>query len=155
MKFRTQYDDDHEEVSLDTSLSMTDPETGEVDVGKTQQEFAAEADINTIVERFGLTGAVPEVWNAPQSGDFTGVSDFSSAMQAVRKAEEAFMELPGDVRARFANDPQRLMEFLENDKNRDEAMKLGLLRPVEKPVRDVVTAVDDLAKAMTSIPKPS
>lgn len=110
-----------------------------------QQQFAKECDINEIVRRFGLTGQMPTVLKLPQSGDFTGVSDFKSALDAVIAAQEGFMELPADVRDRFRNDPQRLLEFMADEKNRDEAIKLGLVSaPVERP-RDAVMAIDDLA----------
>lgn len=143
---------DEDAVSSETALSMTrvDPETGELfeDVGYTQQEFAAESDINEIVRRFGLTGQLPDVWNAPQSGDFVDAVDFTTAMQAVRKAEEAFEDLPADLRKRFGHDPQELMNFLENGDNRAEAMKLGLIKVPEAPVRTTMDAIDELSKKM-------
>lgn len=113
--------------------------------GRTQQQFAEEVDINTIVTRFGLTGQLPEEVKVPQSGDFTGVTDFQSAMESVRKAEADFMELPADLRYRFENNPQRLMDFMENPANRDEAIKLGLVNKPPEKTRDVVQAVDELA----------
>lgn len=121
------------------------------DVPVTQQQFAEECDINTIVRRFGLTGELPENVRVPVSGDFTGVVDFQTAMQAVRRAEADFMELPGHIRARFENDPQRLMAFLENVKNRDEAISLGLVSKPAEVTRDVVKAVDELAAKL--VPK--
>lgn len=114
----------------------------------TQQSFKDECDINKILERFGLTGEMPENPRLPQSGDFTGVSDFHTAMTAVRKAEEGFLELPANLRARFGNDPQNLLEFLEDVKNKDEAVKLGLVEKPPERTRDVVQAVDELAAAM-------
>lgn len=121
---------DFDEASKESALSMVDPETGELDKGFTQQEFKEECDINEIVRRFGLTGQLPENVRVPVSGDFTGITDYASAMLAVRSAEESFMELPASLRARFENDPQRLMEFVADDKNYDEAKKLGLLKEV-------------------------
>lgn len=91
-----------------------------------QQQFAEECDINTIVRRFGLTGELPDEYAVPVSGDFTDVVDFQTAMQAVRTANESFMRMPGELRARFNNDPQRLMDFVEDGRNLDEARKLGL-----------------------------
>lgn len=100
------------------------------DPGLTQQQFKDECDINEIVRRFGLTGELPENVRTPRSGDFTGVNDYQSAMNAVRAADEAFMELPGELRKRFDNDPQKLMDFMEDENNKEEAIKLGL---VNKP----------------------
>lgn len=95
---------------------------------RTQQHFAEEVDINTIVKRFGLTGELPE--NVPHilQGDFTNVLDFQSAMDMVVAAREAFMEQPAEVRARFDNDPQKFLQFTSNKDNLDEAIKLGLVR---------------------------
>lgn len=101
-----------------------------------QQQFKEECDINTIVRRFGLTGQLPDDYRPPQSGDFTNVMDFQTAMNALTDANAAFMQMPAELRARFNNDPQRLMTFLDDDKNKDEAAKMGLLRPPVEKTRD-------------------
>lgn len=93
-----------------------------------QQQFKDECDINVIVERFGLTGEMPLNPQVPKYGDFTGVYDFQSALNAINQAEASFMELPAKVRARFENDPQQLLEFVSDEKNREEAQSLGLLK---------------------------
>ena len=83
-----------------------------------------------IFERFGLSGELPENLQMPVFADFREeVSDYHSAMNVLAKARDEFMTLPANLRARFENDPQRLMEFLGDDKNRDEAVSLGLVRP--------------------------
>lgn len=99
----------------------------------TQQQFREECDINTIVERFGLTGQMPQNLAMPVSGDFTGVTDFHTAMNVVRQAQEQFLTLPGELRERFGNDPGALVAFLDDDKNRPEAERLGLVnKPAEQ-----------------------
>lgn len=93
------------------------------------QSAKDECDINTIVRRFGLTGELPNDLAMPVSGDFAGIGDFHAAMNVVRKAEEEFLRVPAETRARFQNDPARLMAFLEDDRNREEARSLGFLAP--------------------------
>lgn len=132
MDFRTGYNYDRDAVSFETGLRC-DP-----DEGRTQQQFKEESDINEIVRRFGLTGELPSSPRPPQYGDFSGVSDFASAMLAVRRAEEGFMEFPADVRARFGNDPQQMVVFLADEGNREEAVKLGLVKPKAEVDRDDV-----------------
>lgn len=133
---------DADAVSRETGIAI-DPEESVV-----QQQFADECDINTIVKRFGLTGELPNGIAMPVSGDFTGVTDFQSAMNLIRKSQEAFFELPAEVRERFSNDPARLMQFLEDPSNRDEAIKLGIVsKPVER-TRDAVQAIDELASVL-------
>lgn len=136
---RTPYNYDRNAASDESGLACSHEE------GRTAQEFKDECDINVIMERFGRTGELPGDFKAPVSGDFTGVTDFHSAMNAVRQAQEAFDAMPADLRARFNFDPQRLIEFCEDGRNVDEARKLGLIpMPAEQP-RDVVKAVDELA----------
>lgn len=109
-----------------------------LDDSKAIQSQKDEADINVIVRNFGLTGKVPENVRVPQYGDFDIVSDYQSAIQAVRDAEASFMMMPADVRARFENNPQYFLEFCSDAANLEEMRKLGLAVPkpveVEPPV---------------------
>lgn len=121
---------DADEVSAVTGLDCDGSES------VTQQQFKDECDINTIVRRFGLTGELPDDVRMPMSGDFTDAPDFDTAMQLVVQAKEEFMRLPAELRSRFNNDPGRLIAFIEDDGNRDEARKLGLLKPEPEKARD-------------------
>ena len=76
---RTPYNYDVDAVSVASGLKCED-------ATRTQQQFAEEADINTIVERFNLTGQLPQDVRPPQYADFEGVFDFKSAMNAIRAA---------------------------------------------------------------------
>jgi len=142
IKFRSANDGLNMRFSHATQLTCNPEEC------KTQQHYKEECDINTIVARFGLTGEVPQGYKAPMSGDFTGVNDFHTAMNAVKEAEASFMQLPAHLRKRFGGDPQELMRFLDDGKNRDEAVKLGLVPPKPERTRDVVQAVDELAETV-------
>ena len=96
-----------------------------------QQQFAEDVDINTIVRRFGLTGTVPVVDVQPIVGGFAEVFDYQSALNAVLAAEEAFMQVPGDIRARFEHDAGKFLAFVDDPANADELVRLGLRKPVE------------------------
>ena len=100
------------------------------DKSRAQQSDLKDADINEIVRKFGLTATIPVGFRLPEYGDFSGVGDFRTAMDAVRNAQENFDSLPAELRARFGNNPQLLLEFVSNAENKDEAIKLGL---VNKP----------------------
>lgn len=93
------------------------------------QASREEADINTMVRRFGLTGKLPLLDELPQFGEFDEVFDFHSAMNAVAAARQSFMTLPGELRARFMNDPGVFVDFCSDERNRAEAERLGLLKP--------------------------
>lgn len=137
MEVRQVFKYDADQASLEAGLDFTGQET------LTQQQFKDECDINEIVRRFGLTGELPQDLRVPVSGDFTGITDFQSAMQAVRQAQEAFMELPGELRLRFANDPQRLLEFMEDSSNLEEARRLGLVKPAPVSMPDPAPPIGD------------
>ena len=77
---RTPYNYDTDEASEASGLKC-------LDESKTKQSFQEEADINTIVRRFGLTGQLPSGIQAPTYGDFTEVTDFHTAMNAIAKPE--------------------------------------------------------------------
>lgn len=125
---RTPYNYDTNKVSDETGLRCDD-------ASLTQQQFAEEADINTIVDRFMKSGVLPTPVNMPQFADYEGVFDFQSAMNVVRAADENFMRLDAKVRARFNNSPQAFLEFFSNPDNAEEAVRLGLAIP--KPVADL------------------
>ncbi|WNK14203.1 MAG: internal scaffolding protein [Microvirus sp.] len=97
-----------------------------------QQNQKDEADINNILRKFGLTGELPNNNRTPTYGDFTGITDYRSALHAVMQAETEFSKLNAEIRARFQNDPEQLLLFLENESNKDEAIKLGLIANIEQ-----------------------
>ena len=122
--FRTPYNYDMRQVSEETALVCDDPSLA-------VQSERDECDINTIVMRFGLTGTLPTGVRAPTYGDFTGVSDYREALEAIQAADDSFYAMPAEVRARFQNDPARFVDFCSDPRNIDEARSLGLAPPVE------------------------
>ena len=117
---RSLYAYDGDMVSRESALECKDKSL-------TVQDQAAEADINVLVERFGLTGNIPQKVRMPTYGDFIGVQNYQEALNAVAAAEAAFMELPAKVRARFENDAGAFVDFCSNPSNAEEALKLGLV----------------------------
>lgn len=107
------------------------------DENLTQQHAAAECDMNVIMER-ATRGAVNSHLNpvAPVYGSLIGMGDLRDAMNLVVKANQMFMDLDPFLRKRFDNDPAKLLDFVSDDKNRDEAQRLGLLKVVEPPKAD-------------------
>jgi len=97
------------------------------DATLTQQQFAEECDINNIMQKFGMTGLLPQAPLTASYGDFSGVNDYHTALNAIIAAEEQFDALPAQLRSRFDNDPAKLIDFMENPDNRSEAEELGLV----------------------------
>lgn len=132
---RSGFNYDRDRASRETGLACKDPT-------RTIQSQAEEADINTIVKRFGVTGVLPTGVRAPVFGDFEDAFDFQSAQDALVQARESFMSMPADVRARFHNDPGEFVDFCSDKENLPEMRKLGLAVPEEPPpaAAAVVTA---------------
>lgn len=126
---RNPYNYDKDEASVNDALLCQDPSLA-------QQHMKDECDINVIIERFGVTGHIPVSPVSPNYGDFTGVTDYHSALNQINATMDDFMALPAQLRVRFDHDPVKLLEFLENDQNRDEAIQLGLIdgKPVAEPI---------------------
>lgn len=95
---------------------------------RTKQSFRDECDINNILRKFNVTGQLPIGSVQPQYGDFSGITDYQSALNAVMAAQDSFLALPAKVRAKFDNDPALFVEFASNEANKDEMKALGLLR---------------------------
>lgn len=118
---RTPYNYDRMAASNESSIACPE-ET------RTKQAYKEECDINTIVRRFNLTGQLPENVRQPQYADFTEAYDYHTAMNAIRAAGESFMAMPAAVRKRFDNDPGKFVDWVNDDKNHDEARKMGLTK---------------------------
>jgi phage internal scaffolding protein len=123
---RTPYNYDLDAASNESGLHCEDATL-------TQQHFKDECDINNILRQFNITGLLPENTLSPRYGDFTGIGDYHTALNRVIAAEDEFMALPAQIRSRFDNDPAKLIEFLENSENKNEAISLGLVNPENLP----------------------
>lgn len=116
----------------------------------TQQQFAAECDINNIMKKYDSTGLITHLAKRPAMyGDFSQIQDYQAMLDTIRYADEAFMTLPASTRQRFENDPQKLLTFLHDPKNYDEGVSLGFLKP-----RDPVTAPAKNANDSTNATPP-
>lgn len=128
---RSAYNYDRNKASIDSGAVPSG-------VSRTVQSQKDEADINVIVRRFGITGQLPQNVRVPSYQDFSEVFDFRSAMGVVAAAQQSFMMMPADVRARFGNDPHRFVEYASKEENLDEMRKMGLAIPKSLDIIDPV-----------------
>lgn len=100
-------------------------------VSRTKQEFKGEADINNIMRRYAQTGVLVDPLTAnggvPRFGDFSSGEDFRSVVDRINLAEQYFMQLSAADRARFDNDPAKMLDFVNDPANQEEAIKMKLL----------------------------
>ena len=131
-KFQTLYD--HDPLP---GVEFTQPT-------QTQRHFQSDCDINKIMAKFFRCGQFPHLNAAqPTYGDVSEPFSFRDAQNYIIDAEERFMELPAKIRKRFDNNPARLLDFLGDAENIDEAIRLGLVEaPRTSPLLDVTGTTD-------------
>lgn len=126
---RTPYNYDADQASVDSGLEC-------LDATRAQQSMCEECDINVIVRNFGVTGQLPQGVRVPTYGDFVGVGDYQTALEALSAAEDSFMQMPAAVRARFDHDAGAFVDFCSDPANIDELRSLGLAVPKIDPITE-------------------
>lgn len=95
---------------------------------RVKQAFKDECDINRIMAKYQKTGLIDHVReNKGNYEDYTNVPEsYHEACTQVIAAEEMFMTIPSSIRAKFANDPGQFLAFVEDEKNYDALVEMGL-----------------------------
>ncbi len=106
---------------------------------RTRQSEAKATNINTIMKQYDRTGLLPVDGGEALFADVSDVPDYRTSLNLITRADEMFMQLPADVRARFDNEPAIFLDFTSDPENRDEMIEMGLL---PKPVVDPAPRVD-------------
>jgi len=133
MKFQTQY----------TAREDSDRVKGLTfrDQSLTQQQFKQECDINYILNQYLRTGVLTHVSSeTPYYSDVSELGSYSAALDVVRRAETAFMELPAKLREELGNSPARFESWLAAPENRERAVELGFLSVPERVASNDTTA---------------
>lgn len=99
---------------------------------RTKQAFKDECDINRIMRKYQKTGLISHIREGGRWGeDVSNAQDFQTSLNIVIAAQAAFAALPSDIRNKFGNDPKKLLAFIDDPKNEQELVTLGLARPKE------------------------
>lgn len=123
---RSAFNYDMDAVSRETGFASDEPT-------RTQQQFAEECDINTIVRNFGVTGELPNKFRIPLPAEFQDAVDYRDALEVLMKADDAFYQFPAEIRAKFQNDPHALVEFAADPANKEQMKQWGYLEPEKAP----------------------
>ena len=117
----------------------------------TKTSFQEECNINSIMKRFQKTGAITHyAKHAPSYGECTSI-DLLDAQLIIANANTMFEELPSSIRKKFDNDPALFLDFVQDEKNQEEMVKLGLKKaPLVKPGDTDTTQSDPVSTS----PKP-
>jgi hypothetical protein len=105
MQLRTVYNYDRDEVSKNTAL-VCDDET------LAQQNFRDETDLNIMIRKYGVLPVSEVNW---KEFDATVIpQDYQQLQNMLREADQAFMDLPAEVRKAADNDPQKFLAIVES-----------------------------------------
>jgi phage internal scaffolding protein len=103
------------------------------DPSMTKQAYKEDVDINNILRRFEV-GQLQYIGNGEGIyADISEAPDYIAAQNILRRANEQFEALPASIRDRFANSPEKFLEFMNDESNYDEQLKLGLVHAKEDP----------------------
>lgn len=118
--------------------------------GMTQKEFAHQTDINRLMSRYARTGTLPMNPNRGMFADVSGIGSYQESLDFVKQANKDFERLDYNIRRKFNNNPQELIDFLKDENNINEARKLGLVEP-ERPKKDTAPteAVESASEGIT------
>lgn len=152
MNFRKRYDE--EQNAFHGELTAIDFST---DPGKTIQEPAEDTDINILMHRMGVKdGSQLPYFQNPRAiyGDLSEMPDDPVELANImHDGKIAFMRIPANIRQRYAS-PEELFQFMNDDNNYDEAVKLGLLAKRPEAPKDkfdqLIDKMDTLVSSSTS-----
>lgn len=116
----------------------------------TEQSFAYETDINNIVKR-GVQSSLPPNNQKPIFGQTFSPNQYSEALNTIASAKSQFEELPSHIRHKFENNPAKLLAFCSDEKNYEEAVKLGL---ANKKVENSQPGIKNPTEVTTEPAKP-
>lgn len=102
--------------------------------GRTVQD-GEQHDIKNIVQRAMRAGGLLTNVSVriPVFADIADAPSYVDALNVVANAQQQFESLPSKIRDRFANSPEKLLDFLRDPANREEAIKLGLVNKEAPP----------------------
>lgn len=107
MEVRTPYNYDRDEVSKNTALVCPEETLA-------QQHMKDDTDLNIMIRKYGVLPAKEVNW---KEFDATVIpSDFHQLKNMMLEAEEAYAELPADIRQATDNDPEKFLAMVDAQK---------------------------------------
>lgn len=102
-----------------------------LDKSLTKQSEFDQADINQIIKRHMNPTMLADLNKLEQIyGEITS-TDLLEAHQKLEDAEEAFMEIPSEIRRKFNQDAGEFIDFATDPENIDQMREWGLAKPKE------------------------
>ena len=133
MMLRTPYNYDRDEVSKNTALVCEDETLA-------QQNFKDETDLNNMIRKYGVLPVNEVNW---KEFDATVIpKDYQALQNMLLEADQAFMQLPAQVRKAVDNDPIKLLAMVEAEQ--------AEIRKQEKEAAKVAAELKSSVEALAS-----
>ena len=100
-----------------------------------QQQFAKEADVNVLIERYKKTGSfynplTPSSFpRMPQYADISEIPDMMGQMELLDGVQRLFASLPARVREQFGHSVAEFVAWAQNPANFEAGVKMGIFDP--------------------------
>lgn len=92
----------------------------------TESNHMKACDINGIVSRYQKSGVLEHRNEHRGTYGFASSQTFQDAMLIVAQGNQLFQELPAHIRDKFKHDPALFLDFVQDESNAPELVKLGL-----------------------------
>lgn len=126
---------------------------------RADQSARATTNINSIIANYRENQTSPVLnRRQPLYGDFTEPQDLQLCLDRVKAAQEAFQQLPANVRKAASNDPVEFLEMVNDPEGLEYLESLGLEvnEVVETPPEDLADGDAESAEGEeSSPPKPA
>lgn len=102
-----------------------------------------ECNVNHILATYTKTGLVPPIDPNAQYGDLSDF-DYQSLQNQIANAHSLFEQLPDNVKYKFGNEPYRFLNFVQDERNYDELVEMGLANnaPTASPEDEALPVTD-------------
>lgn len=106
----------------------------------TEQYHKDDCDIHTILNRYLKTGVLPITEAVPQYGDFSDVQTYQEAQNLLIRTRNYFESLPSRVREMFDNDTATFLRYVNDPKNHEKLVELGVFESAEAEYKRLTEA---------------
>lgn len=113
----------------------------------TQQHQKDAVNVNSIMQKYRVTGLARQRATPLQFGDYSNAVDYHTALNNVQLANEMFMMLPAQLRGRFQNDPGKFLDYYNDPSNTVELVNMGVMDKSALESNDSESAGDQPAQS--------
>lgn len=110
---RSQANSRGDDYSAKTMLDFHDDDPENID--RTRQEFKAEADVNTILKKFGWQ----QFGRQPLYGDIDFDRGLHEAMEIVQSARDLYRRMPADLKAKYPTEQDLILGLADGSLVKD------------------------------------